>query len=274
MFMTPFFVFDVYVDSIWTMRDKQPGPYGPETHEPWNRLQAVVMALSNGPIAFGDQIGYSNKTLIMRWCNADGLLLRPDVPATSIDRFFTRMAFRDKLAGPNGEVWSSKSRIGGNIYVYVFAVELLDEFLLRPSDIKYQYDEQDVDDRKWLVFESNITNEYIRFDKDNPLRLSKADKYDFELYSFIDVTDVNEGGSGWILAGEVDKWITFSRQRFVNVVDDGEMLQVEIYGAVNENVRVGFMDLNNGNKQTIVNCVIGDSQSAIITMPGEKCQQY
>ena len=130
------------------MRDKQPGPYLPDTHEPWNRLQAVVLALSNGPIAFGDQIGYSNKTLIMRWCNEDGLLLRPDVPATNIDRFFTRMAWRDKLDGPNGEVWTSKSKIGYLTYVYVFAVELLDEFLLKPEDIKYQYYENDISNRK------------------------------------------------------------------------------------------------------------------------------
>eukprot|EP01084_Bolivina_argentea_P143822 252501_1 len=261
-------------DSIWTMRDKQPGPYLKDTHEPFNRLQAVVLALSNGPIAFGDQIGYSNKTLIMKWCNNDGLLLRPDVPATSIDRFFVRAAFREKIQGPNGEVWCSKSRIGHLVYLYVFAVELVDEFLLIPNDIKFQLNEMNVDNRKWLAFESNTTDKYVEFDVNKPLKLKRADKYDFQLYSFIDVTDVSATKSGWILAGEVTKWITFSSQRFVSINDDGNTLQVEIYGAVNEKVEIAFLNILDNNKQVIVNCVIGDSQTAIITMPGQQCQQY
>ena len=43
-------------DSMWTMSEKQDGPYLDSTHEPFNRLQAAILALSNGPIAFGDQI--------------------------------------------------------------------------------------------------------------------------------------------------------------------------------------------------------------------------
>ena len=70
----------------------------------------------------------------MRWCNADGLLLRPDIPATTIDSFFNRMAFRDTTIGPNGEVWTSKSQIGQFIYIYVFAAELLDEYLFTLKD--------------------------------------------------------------------------------------------------------------------------------------------
>ena len=89
------------------------------------------------------------------------------------------------------------------------------------------------------------------------------------MYSLIDITDI-EGNSGWILSGEIDKWITFSNQRFVSINDDGQTLEVEIYGAVNETVNIAFIDLNNQNKQTIVQCVIGDTQRVIISMPGQK----
>lgn len=67
-----------------------------------------------------------------------------------------------------------------------------------------------------------------------------------------------EYGSGWVWASEGDKWATFSRQRFVNVNVDGNMLQVEICGAVSKNITIAVLDLNNENEQTIVNGVNGE----------------
>jgi hypothetical protein len=48
-----------------------------------------------------------NKTLIMQTCNADGLLLKPEKPATAIDRSFFP-------SGPKGEVWQTFSNVSGN----------------------------------------------------------------------------------------------------------------------------------------------------------------
>eukprot|EP01084_Bolivina_argentea_P143824 252505_1 len=54
-------------------------------HEPYNRLQSAVVALSNAANYPGDAIGFENVSLIMMCCNSDGLILRPDISATALD---------------------------------------------------------------------------------------------------------------------------------------------------------------------------------------------
>ena len=50
--------------------------------------EALVSALSGGPVGPSDGIGGSDASLIMRTCRLDGLLLKPDRPATPIDVMF------------------------------------------------------------------------------------------------------------------------------------------------------------------------------------------
>eukprot|EP00658_Telonema_sp_P-2_P020982 TRINITY_DN18331_c0_g1_i2.p1 TRINITY_DN18331_c0_g1~~TRINITY_DN18331_c0_g1_i2.p1 ORF type:complete len:431 (-),score=67.97 TRINITY_DN18331_c0_g1_i2:154-1446(-) len=49
--------------------------------------------LSMAHVTFGDAVGESNKTLLMQLVRGDGLLLKPDRPATAIDRQFQAMVF-------------------------------------------------------------------------------------------------------------------------------------------------------------------------------------
>lgn len=53
--------------------------------EPNSVLQSVVATLSTGPVGPGDKINHSDVKLIMKSCNADGLLLKPSRPAFAID---------------------------------------------------------------------------------------------------------------------------------------------------------------------------------------------
>lgn len=66
------------------------------------------MLLPNEPSLYlhSDKIGYANRTLIMQTCRDDGLLLKPDKPATSIERTFGETP-------PQGEMWTTYSNISG-----------------------------------------------------------------------------------------------------------------------------------------------------------------
>ena len=48
-------------------------------------LQSLVATLSTAPVGPSDKIGCSDVSLIMKSCNAEGLLLKPEWPARAID---------------------------------------------------------------------------------------------------------------------------------------------------------------------------------------------
>merc|ERR1719174_1198412 len=77
--------------------------------EQYPELQLLVSAMSAGPIAPGDNIGFSNVSLIMRACRADGVLLHPDRPAVPPDRMF--LSERGK-----GEVQWTVTRLDGMVW--------------------------------------------------------------------------------------------------------------------------------------------------------------
>ncbi|XP_046547869.1 uncharacterized protein LOC124257772 [Haliotis rubra] len=99
-----------FKDNFWTT-SVQPGN-GYNLSEPHTSLNAVVATLSTGPVGISDMVGGTNKTLTMKSVNADGLILKPSRPATSIDNRIRRMAWSD-FEGPDGEVWSTYSDFGG-----------------------------------------------------------------------------------------------------------------------------------------------------------------
>ena len=60
--------------------------------------EALLSALSTGPVGLGDRVGRFDPTLAMRTCRADGLLVKPDVPiAATGESMFGRSAFRGEL---------------------------------------------------------------------------------------------------------------------------------------------------------------------------------
>merc|ERR1712228_1122762 len=261
-------------DSYWSMPDAQSGHYSPGTKEPYNRLQSAVISLSNGPLTFADRIGYSDADLIMRCCSTSGLVLRPDASAVMIDSYFKyRAGFGASSEMSSGEIWSATSRIGGNEmfrYMYVFAVELDNDLDIYPKDVMvYGHDASD----KWLVYETNSTDTFVKFDDATPLKVSSGGKYDFQLYTMIPVSDA----SGWYLQGEVNKWITASGQRFKQIARNmkGNFydLEVRMVGEVGEKVSIGFVK-GDDLTQKIVECTFDETEEMVIRMPDATCQAY
>lgn len=87
-----------------------------------------------GPVGPGDRIGeYTNRTLIMRSCNQDGLLLKPSKPITSIDAQIYAKSLGSAY-GPTGEVWSTYSNISRLFFGILFAADMKNTFNIKPSN--------------------------------------------------------------------------------------------------------------------------------------------
>jgi hypothetical protein len=67
--------------------------------------EALLAALSTGPVGIGDRLGHTNASIVRRTCRADGVLVKPDVPLAAIDRCYLANAFfeRSPLVG---EAWT------------------------------------------------------------------------------------------------------------------------------------------------------------------------
>ena len=67
--------------GLWPYKDVFHSAPGSETRE----VEALLAALSAGPVGVGDRIGEADVGLIRRTCRADGVLVRPDVPIAATD---------------------------------------------------------------------------------------------------------------------------------------------------------------------------------------------
>jgi hypothetical protein len=67
--------------GLWPYKDVFRSAPGSATRE----VEALLAALSAGPVGLGDRIGEADVELIRRTCRADGVLVRPDVPVAAID---------------------------------------------------------------------------------------------------------------------------------------------------------------------------------------------
>jgi hypothetical protein len=125
------------------------GPTSLSSGEPYAEIEALLAALSSGPVAIGDQIGCTNRGLVMHTCREDGVLVKPDVPIAAVDRCFRANSFFE--AEPLiGEAYSSHPA-GRWLYVATLnahrgkktlpaRVQLADLGALRPETPVLAYD--------------------------------------------------------------------------------------------------------------------------------------
>lgn len=59
---------------------------GSRDGDPHAEVEALLSALSAGPVGIGDRVGRSDRALILRTCRSDGVIVRPDVPVAALDR--------------------------------------------------------------------------------------------------------------------------------------------------------------------------------------------
>jgi hypothetical protein len=97
--------------GLWPYKDVFHSAPGPETRE----VEALLAALSAGPVGIGDRIGEADPGLILRTCRADGVLVRPDVPVAATDA----AAFSAPVWGGEPIVASAHTRHAAGRWTYI-----------------------------------------------------------------------------------------------------------------------------------------------------------
>eukprot|EP01130_Rhizamoeba_saxonica_P004949 TRINITY_DN1998_c0_g1_i1.p1 TRINITY_DN1998_c0_g1~~TRINITY_DN1998_c0_g1_i1.p1 ORF type:complete len:615 (+),score=103.10 TRINITY_DN1998_c0_g1_i1:302-2146(+) len=233
--------------------------------EPYPGTHALCATLSAGGVAPGDGEKLFNKELIMRSCRTDGLLLKPDRPAIPIEQTWLEKAFN--MDGPYGTVhvtytsynteyrWDYIVGIGLK-QNYTFEVkDLMDEGMIgvtRPSMVVFEYNRND-----------HVQITPVEFSNDKPFHIGKAEGYDYRYYIVSPVLPNN-----WVVLGEVDKWVTVSKQRIVSIAIMGTAIDIMLSGEANEDVRIMFMDPE-GELYNIL-CNVGPSGTAQLIMHTSK----
>jgi hypothetical protein len=114
------------IDNIFTALDEPGCNGGFNCTEPNRRYEVTLAALSGGPFAIGDGLGFANKDMVMQSCMVNGTLLRPDKQLTVSDGAL-RLSF-DPVS--EIDIWSAHSIVGP--YPSYRVVYVLSTFLDQP----------------------------------------------------------------------------------------------------------------------------------------------
>ncbi len=161
-------------------------------------LETALSALSAGPVAPGDPIGYVNKKLVHGCCRPDGVLLKPDRPLTVADIMFTKQS--------KYYICTTESTIGGMIWHYVLAANLW------PKRVQ---------DRAYTLLELDIHGRYIEYEFDKRVARRVDDKERVELslkyeqHSLRVYAPVLE--NGWAVIGDAGRHATMNDKTFSRI---------------------------------------------------------
>ncbi len=269
----------------------QPPYYGAQEKHP--ELQALVSALSAGPIAPSDVVGSSNSTLILSTCRADGVLLKPDRPA-----FPPGVMFLRRLRG-KGEVQLTHTTLAGaGRWTYCLSFGMKEQITLTakelgaPSGTDSGSDSDGTDSTGIAWARKNLEpfavsmdgKELRRFSPSQPLSLAlqppSRHAGDWGLYTYWRTAPTTCRGQGWTLLGELQKLVSVSTQRFANVtatcdmvaVDREPTLSVALVGTEGESVAVWFVQPP-PSKRVVTVQVRLRSTSARVLCSGATCAQ-
>jgi len=240
-----------FKDDFWTTQDQPGCRYNPCV-EPNPVLETLAAALTAGPIGPSDSIGKLNIDLIMKTCAKDGLLLKPDKPATAIDSTFLPQP--GYSFGTTIEVWDTFTQFGQNRWHFVLAAQLTAGYTVRASDIGLA----GVDSVIFEYFEfANGTREVTPFDgahnlqiHDQVAMLSAKDAASgvvpFNYYVIAPILK-----SKWVLLGEVSKFITVSHQRISSLLDTSSSLTFVLAGTKGETLSIALYNFATSSYVTL-----------------------
>jgi len=183
-------------------------------------LEMLVSALSAGPVAPGDPIGFMDARLMRAACAADGTLLKPDRPLTAVDLMFTR---HEKYY-----ICTTESTHDGLTWHYVLAVSLW------PGRVK---------DKGFTLCELGIAGKHVEYDfeskharvVDDGTRIElqlKHEQHAYRVYAPVFNDDM-------AIIGDIDRFATMNDKTFSSVRVTAGLLEVDIHGTSGEQLTVG-----------------------------------
>jgi len=208
--------------GLWPFKDVFQSASGQRTirNERWPLEEALVSNLSGGPVGPGDSIGAADRELLMRTCRKDGMLLKPDRPATPIDLMFL----------DHHKPWTvttqSANGIGETMYLAAFNL-----WPLRTFDFEVSFSDLGISG-EYLIYNWREREFVTASDKVVFGRMPKNDA------SYNVLCPVLENGMA--LIGETEKFVTLSAKRFPDITLTGNDLSLEVEGVPGEEVLISL----------------------------------
>ena len=188
--------------------------------------EALVASLSGGPVGPSDKIGASDRELILKTCRKDGLLLKPDRPATPIDIMFV---YNQRLLGgkkPWVVTTESNHEIGKTVYLAAF--NLWPQSMYQP----YVSLAEAGISGKHLIY-NYLTGEYKILDDRIDFGVMRPEKaYYYVLCPVL--------ANGMSMIGETGKFITLSQKRFPSIKLENETLIMQVEGVPGEQIGISI----------------------------------
>lgn len=217
--------------------------------------EALISALSAGMVGIGDALGSADPLLIFRTCMKNGLLLKPDRPATPIDAMFLehkrpytvftwsdrkglgkwtylaafRLALEDPLRSDEDRLWS----------VLLYEGKPLQEMYYLPDVIT----DWDVD----LARDLGVMGPIVAYDwmtgiaevVEGTLHLPPIVGYaDHDYFVLVPILS-----NGLALIGETEKFVTLADKRFISIEPRIDGIDVVLAGVPGEEVMLKTYDV-------------------------------
>ena len=272
-------------------------------YEPEPDLQALIAALSAGPVLPGDAIGRSNVTLINMTCRADGLLLKPDRPAFPTDADFVGMAFDptyNTTVGRSSTTLTSFSDPAGGNYTLVMNLRTLHDCNRtsissssstasprRVRTVRQLFLEAGVrPTAEWAVVTLYYSEALhhaadmrsVSLPRHVHLRMDEAVP---ELPPVVPACGyVYLRASPCIgqlcVLGELDKWVSMSRQRVSSFTHNAEGTQLLLDGHPGESVHISYSQAGGAGEVLVATCQLPSSGRIVLdfqqaTFPSYNC---
>ena len=175
---------------------------------------------------------------------------------------------RRRSGGINNEMGFPCVQIGDMQWHHVFSAEI-SKFDFYPRDL---LDVAANENRSWVSYDHHdISSPPKSFDESHPIELPECGKSDFGLYHVAPVLS-----NGWVLMGEMAKFVPISSDRIGSVGETSSSVRVELLGSAGENVTISFWTpvSESAAGGTLFSATCSVSTNGVVTMvvPDGTCQ--
>jgi hypothetical protein len=254
-----------FKDCFWSNSSVQTGCSSSVCQEPNADLETLVSLLSAGPVAPADRIGYLSTVNLMQTTRTDGVLLKPDAPARTMDLAFS-LGFKGTPTLLNLTSASSSHTLQDGqtnppfTWHYILAGDTLQQITITPSDLGEK------DDGFLYVFDYFQKPLMLsHFSETSPLVIPalrpSGDTVSFKYYVVFRAT------KSYSMIGEHGKYAVASGQRIFSMSQTSAAGRTtsnwSFYGAANEEVVFDLLHTPSGKIESVT-CHVTSISSTLV----------